>query len=135
MVPMLTWGLVRSNFFLAISASLLLLLPEPLPRGPSDLRLLRELVGDAGGDLGVVRELHRRGRPTLGHAAQVGDVAEHQCERHERPNDLRPAPVLHAFDVPSPAVEGADDVAHELFGHDDLTRMTGSRIVGSAFSK
>src|SRR5215210_9328712 len=73
-VPMLTCGLLRSNFFLDIS---LLLAPVPRPgRDRSDLRLLDELRGDARRDLRVVAELHRGGRPTLGHRPQVGHVAE-----------------------------------------------------------
>src|SRR3954471_8771846 len=71
-VPMLTCGLVRSNFFLAIC-----LLPGSCPSGRLDLRLLDELRGQAGRDLCVVTEFHRRRRPTLGHRPQVGHVAEH----------------------------------------------------------
>jgi hypothetical protein len=39
---------------------------------------------------------------------------------HESPDDLCAAPVLHALDLTAPAVEVADDVAHELLGHRDL---------------
>src|SRR5882672_777223 len=78
-VPILTCGLVRSNFFLAI-----VIAPWLLPlRGRLDLRLLNELRGQAGRDLCVVTELHRRRRSTLGHAPQVRYVAEHLGERDE----------------------------------------------------
>src|SRR4051812_2629407 len=52
-VPMLTCGLLRSNFFLAMLALL------PCLLGPLDLGLLDELGGDRCGDLRVMRELHR----------------------------------------------------------------------------
>src|SRR5262249_30396653 len=83
-VPMFTCGLVRSNFFLAICV----LLPGSCPSGRLDLRLLDELRGQAGRDLGVMAELHRRRRPALGHRPQVRDVAEHLGERDERADDL-----------------------------------------------
>src|SRR6266567_4713899 len=114
-VPMLTCGLVRSNFFLAIC-----LLPGSCPSGRLDLRLLDELRGQAGRDLGVVTELHRRRRPTLGHRPQVRDVAEHLGQWDERPDDLGRSARLHPLDLPAAAVEVADHVAHELLGHRDL---------------
>src|SRR5688572_13601758 len=76
-VPILTCGLVRSNFFLAMVVVCSL-----------DLGLLDEFRGQAAWHLGVVTEFHRRGRATLGHAPQVGDVPEHLGERDERPHDL-----------------------------------------------
>src|SRR4029078_12333955 len=87
-VPILTWGLVRSNLFLAIVCSL-------------DLGLLEEFRGQARWHFGVVAEFHRgRGAP-LGHAAQVRHVPEHLGQRDECPHDLglvadHPAPVLDA---------------------------------------
>src|SRR6476659_9155694 len=86
-VPILTCGLVRSNFFFAI-----VIAPWLCPTGRLDLRLLNELRGQAGRDLGVVAELHRRRRATLRHRPQVRDVAEHLGQGNERPDDLgRPA--------------------------------------------
>src|SRR5512147_3334876 len=70
-VPMLTCGLVRSHFFLAMVAAPWLLL---------DLGLLDEFRGQVARHLGVMAELHRGRSPTLGHAPQVGDVAEHLRE-------------------------------------------------------
>src|SRR4026209_681575 len=70
-VPMLTCGLVRSNFFLATTCSL-------------DLGLLDEFRGQAGWHFGVVAELHRGRRASLGHASQVGDVSEYLGQRDER---------------------------------------------------
>src|SRR4051812_687977 len=115
-VPMLTCGLLRSNFFFAI-VGVLLLLAGWARSAPC---LLNELRGQAVRDLGVVTEFHRRRRPALGHRPQVRDVAEHLGERDERADDLcRPAR-LHALDLAAAAVEVADDVAHELLGHRDL---------------
>src|SRR5258708_36709157 len=57
-VPMLTCGLVRSNFFLAIVAA---------PGFLLDLGLLDEFRGQVGWYLGVVAEFHRRGGTALGH--------------------------------------------------------------------
>src|SRR6186997_935018 len=111
-VPMLTCGLVRSNFFLAMTCSL-------------DLGLLDEFRGQARWHFGVVAEFHRGRRASLGHAPQVGHVPEHLGQRDERPHDLglvadHPAPVLDPLDLATAAVEVADDVAHELLGHRHL---------------
>src|SRR3954468_21486578 len=115
-VPMLTCGLLRSNFFFAI-VGVLLLLAGWARSAPC---LLNELRGQAVRDLGVVTEFHRRRRPALGHRPQVRDVAEHLGERDERSDDLcRPAR-LHALDLAAAAVQVADHVAHELLGHRDL---------------
>src|SRR3954453_21923144 len=100
-VPMFTCGLVRSNFFLAI----LLTAPGSCPSGRLDLRLLDELRGQAGRDLGVMTELHRRRRPALAHRPQVRDVPEHLGERHECAHDLGAAARLHTLDLAAAAVE------------------------------
>src|SRR6185295_5011758 len=85
-VPMFTCGFVRSNFFLAI-------LRTPL----ADLGLGDELLGQVARDLGVMRQLHRVARSTLGHRPEVGGVAEHLGQRDERPDDLGRAPEVHAL--------------------------------------
>src|SRR5436309_1830159 len=97
-VPMLTCGLVRSNFFLAIWLS-------PLSPRPLDLALLDELGGHRCRDLRVMRKLHGRRRATLGHRPQVRHVAEHLRQRHERPDHLRGSARLHALHVATAAVE------------------------------
>src|SRR5262245_20501786 len=114
-VPMFTCGLVRSNFFLAISARFSL-----SDRCSADPGLGDELLSEVARDLCVVRQLHRIARATLGHRPQVGRVAEHLGERHRGADDRRRAPVLGALEVAAAAVEVADDVAHELLGHRDL---------------
>src|SRR5262249_18534938 len=83
------------------------------------------VFGDNGGrdvwrDVGVMVEFHAGAGPALGHAAQVGGVAEHFAQRHEG-GDFFDAhrEVFHGFDAAALAVEVADDVAHELFGGDD----------------
>src|SRR5688500_3534283 len=108
-VPMLTWGLLRSNFFLAMSCSL-------------DLGLLDEFRGQARWHFGVVAELHRGRRASLGHAAQVRHVPEHLGKRDEGADDLglvtyRAATALHPLDLAAPAGEVADQVAHYLLRH------------------
>src|SRR3954454_15920096 len=113
-VPTLTCGFVRSNFFLAIGLGGL---PAPLPCPASGPALCHELRRDVRGDLGVVAQFHRIARPTLRLRPQVGRVAEHLGERDEGADDLRRAAAVHALDLPAPAVEIADDVAHELLGH------------------
>src|SRR4051794_14150974 len=82
--------------------------------------LCHELRRDVRGDLGVVAQFHRIARATLGLRPQVRRVAEHLGERDEGPDDLRRAAAVHALDLPAPAVEVADDVAHELLGHRHL---------------
>src|SRR5215510_7810807 len=115
-VPMFTCGLVRSNFFLAISA-LLSLSPTGLLADPG---LGDELLGQVARDLGVMRKLHRIARPALGHRPQVRGVAEHLGERDEGAHDLGRATRIHPLDLAATAVQVADDVAHELLGHRDL---------------
>src|SRR5271157_2943179 len=97
-VPMLTCGLLRSNFSFAIAALLLVNAlferspePLPLPRHPTG-RLGDHLVGDRGGRLGIVRKMHSEVAAALRAAAQIGRVTEHLRERH-----------LHADDVTSRA--------------------------------
>src|SRR5512142_2824152 len=90
-VPTLTCGFVRSNFFLAMSD----LAPAARSRGgePSllDLRLGDELSREVRGNLGVVAELHGVAGSTLGHRPQVSGVSEHLGERHGRADHLRGA--------------------------------------------
>src|ERR1044072_7964158 len=87
-VPMFTCGLLRSNFFLAISA-LSPLLPPRLLADP----------GLGAERLGVVRSLRPIVAPALGHRPQVRGVAEHLGEGPRRGNDRCRAPVLGAFEL------------------------------------
>ena len=48
-----------------------------------------------------MRELHGGAGPSLGHAPQVRDVAEHRGERHHRAHHLGAGAVVHALDVPN----------------------------------
>src|SRR6478609_7171721 len=107
MVPMLTCGLVRSNFALPTGSSSGLWCRDcrtmrGAVRPPADVRsygsvwvvvlvrpvgllapgLLDDLVGNIPRNLGVAVELHRVHRTTLGLGPQVADVAEHLGERH-----------------------------------------------------
>src|SRR5690348_10596595 len=99
MVPMLTWGLVRSNFAFATGCSLRMdcfavrrtgLLAVFVAGITSfDERslasgLLDDLLRDALGNFGVGVELHAVARPALGAAAQVAHVTEHLRQRYLR---------------------------------------------------
>src|SRR5512142_1178660 len=109
MVPTFTCGLVRSNFFFAMSLSFAL-----------RLTLLRDLRRDARRENFVVAWLHRIRTATLRLRAQVGRVSEHRRERHVRGDDARVRALFHPVYVATTAVEVTDHVAHELLGHGDL---------------
>ena len=84
-VPTLTWGLLRSNVFLAMGFP-----SSSLTRVWWVLESERSLAADAGDDrflhecrrLLVRVELHRVRGATLGARTQVGSVAEHLGQRH-----------------------------------------------------
>src|SRR5687768_532437 len=108
-VPMFTWGLVRSNFFLLMPSAPLL---------APDLR--HDLLGDVRRDLLVGMELHRVRGPALGAGSEVGGVPEHLRQGDHRPDRLAAAPLLHPLDLPPPAGEVGDDVPHVLLRRHDL---------------
>src|SRR6476620_12041367 len=95
MVPMLTCGLVRSNFALATVGSswcgcYLTRTCWVVPRIRARLLaadLLDDLVGDVRRNLGVRVELHRVRRLSRGLGPQVTDVPEHLGQRDERVDD------------------------------------------------
>src|SRR5438477_6641913 len=114
MVPMLTCGLVRSNFAFATGVLLWtswFVRPPPLAadlvggscgryslrpgaRSPSRDRrgslpggLRDDLLRHVLRNLGVGVELHRVARPGLGLRPQVADVAEHPRQRHQGADD------------------------------------------------
>src|SRR4028118_895294 len=107
MVPMLTCGLVRSNFCLAIwpvsfSAVVAVRRLRRRPGGTAgcgsgllapDLR--DDLLRHVAGNLGVGVELHGVAGPALRAAAEVSHVAEHLRERHERLDDADARALLH----------------------------------------
>src|SRR5919106_801744 len=98
MVPTLMWGLLRSNFCLAISSFL---------RGETCLLLLLgdDRVGDRGRDFFVAVELHGERRAPLRHGPQVGRIAEHLRERDARADRLRPTDRLELLDPAAPTVQ------------------------------
>src|SRR6266568_6411632 len=77
-VPTFTCGLLRSNFCLAMVIPSLLLRVRWLTLGLCD-----QLGGQRGRNFGVVGKLHRIGGAALGHAAQLGGIAEHLRQRDE----------------------------------------------------
>src|ERR671929_658975 len=133
MVPMLTCGLVRSNFAFAtgvllwtVSSSLARRAGAALrtlstararavPDGPHvpqrvrrDLRargLSDDLLRDVLRNLGVGVELHAVARPALSLRPQVADVAEHLREGNQGPDHAAAAALLHRLDDPAPRVE------------------------------
>src|SRR4029453_7866663 len=122
MVPMLTCGLVRSNFAFATGVLLWtvsFLRPARRIGGRTLCRLLvhvRPTTGrtclnasGAGGlrddllrhvlrNLGVGVELHAVARPALSLRPQVADVAEHLRQRHQSLDDASPGTPLHRLD-------------------------------------
>src|SRR5581483_9842148 len=95
MVPMLTCGLLRSNFSFAI-----LLLPDSLPDS-----LFRNLALYAGDDLFgnvlrhflVLPEMHGEAAASLSARTQLGGVAEHLRQRHHGLDQLRGSVRFGAF--------------------------------------
>src|SRR5215475_11325537 len=147
MVPMLTCGLVRSNFAFATGVLLKDFLVRRAPDAQADWfsrlcgspglrpqdrcvlcvpsdpgllagRLRDDLLGDVRGNLRVRVELHAVARPALGLRPQVADVAEHLRQWHQGPDDATAATLLHRLDHPTPGVEVADDVTHVLLRGD-----------------
>src|SRR5688572_30450148 len=126
MVPMLTCGLVRSNFAFATGVLLWTswfvrparrVTPRTSVDSPGELfaRSLRDdLLRHVRGYLGVGVELHAVARPALGLRPQVADVAEHLRQRHQGTDDAGTAALLHRLDDATAGVEVADDVAHVL---------------------
>src|SRR5882724_10494033 len=119
MVPMLTCGLVRSNFAFATGGppnecgasdgALGGLDQEPGRAGLLAAGLRDDLEGDILRDLRVGVELHRVAGPTLRLAAEIPDVAEHLRKAYEGRDDPGPRAFVHGLDVATAAVEVADD--------------------------
>src|SRR6266536_5445359 len=126
MVPMLTCGLVRSNFAFATWGPpvdyLIWYVGCGLSAGLFARGLRDDLFRHGLRDRGVGLELHGVARPALGLRPQVADVAEHLRQRHRGADDAGAAALLHRLDVTAAGVEVADDVAHVLLGRDDLDR-------------
>src|SRR6187401_846778 len=108
MVPMLTCGLLRSNFCFAIYSSVLRALGGD------------NLACDRLRDVLVAIELHGERCPALRRRSQVGCVAEHGGQRNVGVDRLRVAARLDALDAPAARVEVAENVAEVLLGRDDL---------------
>src|SRR6476661_7352776 len=139
MVPMLTCGLVRSNFAFATGVLLRTCCVTPYGQAgrgdvwggdarrgvyPASLAsgFLDDLLRDVPGNLGVGVELHRVHRTTLGLGPQVANVSEHLRQRDKGADDLGTADVLHGLDLATAGVEVADVVLGRthLDGHHRL---------------
>src|SRR5674476_1471510 len=134
MVPMLTCGLVRSNFALPTMVLLrtnqvlrLTTMPDAatswvLGALNADTTaslatdLLDDLFSHVLGNLGVGVELHRVVGTTLRLGPQVANVSEHLRQRHHSLDDLGTADVLHGVNLSTAGVEVADHVAHVVLG-------------------
>src|SRR3972149_60704 len=120
------WGLVRSNFCLAI-----IFLRKIIYRVTFDLRLLsHNRLGDCDWYFLVAVELHGERRATLGLRPEVGRVAEHRRERDVSANRLRVPARLQAFDPAAARAQGAHDVAQALLGGHDLGADDGREELG-----
>src|SRR6478752_9815215 len=129
MVPMLTCGLVRSNFALATGAPPdccyvtrgcgVVLVPRIRARLLA-ADLLDDLVGDVRGNLGVRVELHRVRRLTGGLGPQVANVPEHLGQGHKGADDHVAVTLLLSLDLATTRVDVADHGAQERVGRRDL---------------
>src|ERR671911_2851021 len=135
MVPMLTCGLVRSNFAFATVGSscwdsslpVMALLGVWAGRPGASLLapdLLDDLLRDVPGNLGIGLELHRIARPALGLAAEVPDVAEHLRQWNQRLDDPGAGTLFHGLDVAAAGVQVAGDHAHVFLMPVPLNRET-----------
>src|SRR3954454_770925 len=140
MVPMLTCGLLRSNFAFAtgmsswtdfalcsegsVAAALRMFLRRCCGRSGESLnararwgellprRLRDDFLRDVRGNLGVGVEQHGVVPPALGAGPEVTDVAEHLRQRDQRLHDADARPLLHGLDLTTTGVEVTDDVTH-----------------------
>ena len=83
---------------------------------------LDDLGGDRLRNFLVPVELHVELGPALRHRTQLGRVAEHLRQRHERLDDLRVADRVHGLDAAAAAVEVTHDVAEVVLGRRHLDR-------------
>src|SRR5918994_2314416 len=132
-VPTFTCGLARANFCFPIEPAAPLGLALNLSRIANPLadpvvdqwKLLRWLqlvsprlgnhfLRDGRWQRRIVVELHRVRRSSLGCRAEIRRIPEHRRQRHERLDNLRPGSHLHPLDVPTPGIEIANDLTHEL---------------------
>src|SRR5208283_3682289 len=111
-VPMLTCGLLRSNFSFAISVhspALSQILTGRLSVGDLSLRPADNLFGDRSRSLFVPAEVHRETAAALSARPDFGRISEHLRQRHHRPNHLTAAAQLDAFQPPAAADQIAVD--------------------------
>src|SRR6266511_6158759 len=95
----------------ALLVGLLLLLPG----------LVDHLLGEVGGDLLVVGELHPERPPAPGHGPEVDGVPGHLCLGGQGPDALPAGPgLLHPQDLAPLGVEVAHDVARVAVRHQDV---------------
>src|SRR5665648_936024 len=138
MVPMLTCGLVRSNFALPTMVLLrtnqvlrLTTMPDAATswvlgdlNADTTASLATDLLDDLFchilGNLGVGVELHRVVGTTLSLGPQVANVSEYLRQRHHGFDDLGAADVLHGVDLATAGVQVANHLAHVVLGRAHL---------------
>lgn len=94
-----------------------------LVAGPFVLFLCPSL-NDRGRDVvwhfAVLGEFHGVAGAALGHGAEVRRVAEHFGQRDHGVHDACAHALAHVLDLTALGVQVTDDIAHELFRHDDF---------------
>src|ERR1700694_4421634 len=83
-------------------------------------RLRNDLFGDRLRDFLIVMKFHAVDSATLRLGPEVGRVTEHVAQWHVGTHHLHRGPALHAKDLAAPRGQVAEDLTHELLGHDDL---------------
>src|SRR5262245_5034047 len=130
MVPMLTCGLVRSNFAFATVTPSEWVTPYDVsggvrPYGLLAPGLLDDLVRDAPGNFGVRVELHGVARSSLRPAPEIAYVTEHLGKRDNCLDEAGTGTLVHGLNVATARVEVPDHIAHELLGRRDFHRHHG----------
>src|SRR4051794_381140 len=110
MVPMLTCGLLRSNFSFAI-----LNLPENLPCYLA-LGFADDLFRDRPRHFFVLTEVHRERTPTLCSGAHFRRVSEHLAQRNHGLDDVGASEQLRTFQTSAAADQVAVNRTHIFFG-------------------
>ena len=81
---------------------------------------LHDLLGEVGGKLCIMRELHSTGRTSRCDGTENRDIAELLCKGHFCLDDPRVALRVHVGDLSTALVKVTDDISHVLLGGNDL---------------
>src|SRR4030042_212982 len=89
------------------------------------LELRKDLLTHRRGHRTVMGELHRERCSSLGERSKVGSISKHTREGNLSCDHTGPPPVFSFRCLASSGVKIAHDLAHKLFGGDDLDRHPG----------